>query len=129
MRVIILLLLTTVSFSCFAETEPWQEGLGPSEFRDLVHRASLKVDVFESVWAHNDRAEIWGGTSRDFASFVRRAVAKATTKTELDAITHELTTRKIEAAEFIGYFSDFDVASRGDGGALGRQPGARRAGA
>lgn len=104
----IALLSLLLSLPAFAGVDQLSE----KEFRQLAAELAPKVNLFRDVWEQDPKAEIYGGTSRDYLLWLKGQFREAGTAAQAQKIAKELRARSvIDVREFLIKASDVDIIS------------------
>ena len=89
------------------------ETLSENEFRKLAEELAPKVNLFAELWETDPKAEIYGGTSRDYLYWIKLQFKDAKTHEEAQSIVRGLRERPlIDVKEFINGESDADIITK-----------------
>jgi len=101
-------LLAGLTSTCFAGVDQ----ISHDEFVGLTAELAHHVNLFRDAWNEDPDAKFYGGTSRDFAYWVKSQFQKADTREKALKVETQLRSRpSIQVREFIVGESDIDIIS------------------
>jgi hypothetical protein len=107
-----LLLIFLVALPAFAGTPKFSELVSRDEFQKLAEDLSHKVNLFAEAWEKDDKAEFFGGTTRDYLNWLKGRFRGCKSRAQADDVITTLRARGIiDVKEFIIGESDVDVIS------------------
>lgn len=106
---VLLVPFVLVSTALADALEPWQRVCDFPCFQGIATRLAGRVDLFEETWRKYPRARFYGGSSRDWAWFVRKQLSPCQDRACIERVEKELLARWIDMKEFVVGESDVDV--------------------
>lgn len=94
--------------------EPWKTWISLDEFKTACVTSSSRVDLFQAIWKKDTKAKLYGGTSRDFAWYVRGKLSGARSAEDARERLEALAQNPIPIGEVVVGESDVDVVSQTD---------------